>query len=61
MVSRDEEDRGGDYDCTCEDGPKRDDNSADQDPIELGQAILEGKTIFSLQIITSCNFTSTPN
>ena len=40
------DDGGGDYDCTCEDGPKRDNNSADQDPIELGQAILGGKAIF---------------
>ena len=39
------DDGGGDYNCTCEDGPKRDDNSADQDPIELGQAILGGKAI----------------
>ena len=45
----DDDEDGGDYDCTCEDGPKRDDNSADQDPIELGQAILGGKAIFFLK------------
>ena len=41
------DDGGGYYDCTCENRPKRDNNSADQDPIELGQAILGGKAIFS--------------
>ena len=43
------DDGGGYYDCTCENRPKRDNNSADQDPIELGQAVLGGKAIFFLK------------